>query len=382
MLDLLIVAATAGFALLGLRRGFVVSLFSLLGFLIGAVVSTALAGVFLPPGRRSLATPVFGLFAALLGGGTLGVVMGELGARLRARHPSRFPGRADGPLGAVLSGCIVLGVAWMLGAVALAVPRDSLGLRQAVQRSAALRGLDALLPAPAGVLRALEPFDPLPALQGPQAEIARPTRQITRSTAVRRAAASVVRVLGSACGTGLEGSGWVAAPGVVVTNAHVVAGESDTVVLTAAADSPEWPAEILAFDTQNDIAVLRVRGLDLPALPLAVDPPAGRAAAILGYPHNGPLDVRSGRIGATISRRAPNAFGRGAVDRLLTPLRGLVRPGNSGGPMVDARGRVVATVVAETFGGGILGGYGVANPAVVRALAGALAPVPDGPCHT
>jgi S1-C subfamily serine protease len=166
----------------------------------------------------------------------------------------------------------------------------------------------------------------------------------------------------------------------VVTNAHVVAGEGDTVVQVGG-DSPELPAAVIGFDTQNDVAVLRVPGLDLPALPLAVDPPAGRAAAILGYPHNGPFDVRAGRIGETLTRRAPDAFGRGSFVRLLTPLRGLVRPGNSGGPMVDARGRVVATVAAETFGGGILGGYGVANPAVAHALAVALAPVSDGPCQ-
>jgi S1-C subfamily serine protease len=380
VLDLLIVVATIGFAVLGLRRGFVVSLFSLAGFLAGAVLATAVADAFLPPRQQSLATPVFGLFAALLGGSFLAVAMGGVGARVRARRPTKFPGQADGPLGAALSACIALVVVWMLGAVALAVPRDSLGLRQAVERSATLRGLDALLPPPGGVLAALAPFDPLPALAGPQASIARPTRQITRSSAVRRAEASVVRVLGSACGTGLEGSGWVAAPGEVITNAHVVAGETDTVVQVGGV-SPELPAQIIGFDPQNDLAVLRVPGLALPVLPLATDPPTGRAAAILGYPHNGPFDVRSGRIGQTETRRAPDAFGRGSVRRLLTPLRGLVRPGNSGGPMVDARGRVVATVVAETFGGGILGGYGVANPAVVHALAVAVAPVPSGACH-
>ncbi len=380
MLDLLIVVATIGFAVIGLRRGFVVSLFSLGGFLAGAVLATAVVDAFLPPRRTSLATPVFGLFAALLGGSFLALAAGGLGARVRARRPTKFPGRADGPLGAALSACIALGVAWMLGAVALAVPRDSLGLRAAVSRSATLRGLDALLPPPGGVLAALAPFDPLPALEGPQAGIARPTRQITRASAVKRAAGSVVRVLGSACGTGLEGSGWVAAPGVVVTNAHVVAGETDTVVEVAGV-SPDLSAQLIGFDAQNDVAVLRVDGLAAPALPLAVDPPAGRAAAILGFPRDGPFDVRSGRIGPTETRRAPDAFGKGAVSRRLTPLRGLVRPGNSGGPMVDARGRVVATVVAETFGGGILGGYGVANAAVAHALAGAVGPVSSGACH-
>lgn len=381
MIDLLILGATVGFALLGLRRGFVVSLFTLVAFVVGGVVATLVAGAVLPPRDRTLTTPVFGLFAALLVGGTCAMAGGEFGLRLRARRPRGFPGQADAPLGAILMALVVLGVAWLLGAVAVAVPRDSLGLRADVQGSAALRGLNAVLPEPGGVLRTLRPFDPLPALAGPQGAIDRPTTQITRSSAVRRAAASVVRVVGTACGVGLEGSGWVAAPGTVVTNAHVVAGEADTIV---GVKDVEHAASVIGFDPQNDVAVLRVEGLVAPVLPLAVDPPAGRAAAILGFPGDGPYNVRSGRIGVTVSRRAPDAYGRGSVERNLTPLRGLVRPGNSGGPMVDARGRVVATVVAETFGAGILGGYGVANPAVVRALAAADAaggaPVSTGAC--
>jgi hypothetical protein len=375
VVDLVILLATTVAAVAGSRRGLIVSLFTLVGFVLGAVLGTVIAGAFLPPRDTSLATPVFGLLAALLIGGTFAMAMNEVGRRVRATH--RFPGRADSPLGAAFSACIVLGLAWMLGAVALAVPRDSLGLRVDVERSAALRGLRALLPAPGGVLHTLEPFDPLPALEGPQAKIAAPTRQITRASAVRRAEASVVRIIGSACGVGMEGSGWVAAPDEVITNAHVVAGEADTVVELG---GDEIAAEVIGFDTQNDIAVLRVDGLDLPSLPLAVNPPAGRAAAILGFPGNGPFDLRSGRIGATVSRRAPDAFGERTVQRQLTPLRGLVRPGNSGGPMVDARGRVVATVVAETFSGGIIGGYAVANPPVARALAAAKAPVSTGGC--
>jgi S1-C subfamily serine protease len=185
---------------------------------------------------------------------------------------------------------------------------------------------------------------------------------------VRRAASSVVRVLGSACGLGIEGSGWVVAPGEVVTNAHVVAGEHDTVV-QAGGQPPDLGAEVVVFDPRNDIAVLRVSGLGARPLPLASDPPAGRAAAILGYPQDGPFDVQPGRIGTTQSVVTQDAYGNGAVSRLLTPIRGLVRPGNSGGPMVDAAGQVVTTVFAATTNGGPSGGFGVANSTVVRDLA-------------
>jgi S1-C subfamily serine protease len=194
---------------------------------------------------------------------------------------------------------------------------------------------------------------------------------------VRRASASVVRVLGTACGLAIEGSGWVAEPDLVVTNAHVVAGESDTTVQVRGR-SPSLPARPIAFDPTDDVAVLRVTGLGLPALRRVPDPPAGRGGAILGYPENGPLDARPGRIGRTQTVLTEDAYGRGPVPRLLTPLRGLVRPGNSGGPLVDASGHVLTTVFAGTVGGRQRGGYGVANATVGQVLAQARARVAAG----
>jgi S1-C subfamily serine protease len=126
--------------------------------------------------------------------------------------------------------------------------------------------------------------------------------------------------------------------------------------------------------------VLRVAGLGLPSLTLVGDPPSGRAGAILGYPENGSFDARPGRIGATQRILTDDAYGRGPVSRLLTPLRGRVRPGNSGGPLVDRQGRVLTTVFASTTGGGPSGGYGVANATVSQALAGAGKMVGTGEC--
>jgi hypothetical protein len=102
-----------------------------------------------------------------------------------------------------------------------------------------------------------------------------------------------VKILGSACGLGVEGSGWVAGDGLVVTNAHVVAGQKDTEVLLRGRP-PASDALVVAFDPRNDIAVLRVKGLDAPALQLVSSPRSGTAAAILGFPGNGPYDVRAG----------------------------------------------------------------------------------------
>src|SRR5205085_819747 len=143
----------------------------------------------------------------------------------------------------------------------------------------------------------------------------------------------------------------------VVTNAHVVAGEDDTVV-QARGDGPRLTARAIHFDSRNDVAILRVAGLDAPSLPVAGTSPSGTAAAILGFPENGPYDARAGRIGATEETLTQDAYGRGPVRRLITSLRGLVREGNSGGPVVDANGRVLSTVFAATIGGTGSGGFG------------------------
>jgi S1-C subfamily serine protease len=234
-------------------------------------------------------------------------------------------------------------------------------------------------------LNALARLDPLPSITGPSPDVAPPEPRIAQTPGVRAASRSVVRVLGTACGLAVEGSGWVAQSGLVVTNAHVVAGEQDTSV-EVGGHAPGLPAQAIAFDPTDDIAVLRVPELGLRALSLRPGPPAGTAGAILGYPENGPFAVVAGRIGRTQTVATQNAYGQGPVSRLLTPIRGLVRPGNSGGPLVDEAGRVLTTVFAATVAAGPHGGYGVANETVSALLAAARArarsggQVSTGPC--
>jgi uncharacterized membrane protein required for colicin V production len=361
-LDWIIVAATAVFAVSGYFRGFIVGALSLIGFAAGAVLGTRLASGLLSSGDMSPYAPAFGLFGAVLAGGILASGLEGLGLRLRRAVRFAFLGVVDGLLGAGLSACVALGIAWILGTVALQVPGAD-PLRMDIQRSTILQHLNELLPPSGVLLHALARIDPLPSIDGPQAGVAPPAPAVAEDPAVRAAAVSVVRVLGSACGLGIEGSGWVVAPDEVVTNAHVVAGEHDTVVQVEG-NPPDRSAEVVVFDPRNDIAVLRVGGLDEPSLPLATDPPAGLSAAILGYPEDGPFDVQAGRIGTTQSVLTPDAYGNGPVSRLLTPVRGLVRPGNSGGPMIDSAGQVVTTVFAATTAAGPSGGFGVANSTV------------------
>jgi S1-C subfamily serine protease len=376
-IDWIIVAFTLGMALLGYRQGFIVGALSVAGFLGGAYLGTRLGPKLLPDGSESPYAPLFGLFGAVLGGTLISTGLEGVGIHLRQRLRLPGLGALDGLLGAALAAALALGMVWIAGAVALHTP-GARELRRDIQRSEILSRLNDALPPSGPLLNALARFDPFPRIDGPEARVPPPRAAIARDPEVAAAGASVVKILGTACGLGVEGSGWVAADGVVVTNAHVVAGQDDTIVQLRG-EGAHLPAQAIAFDPINDVAVLRVGNLDAPSLPLAGDPRPGASAAILGFPRNGPFDVRAGRVGQTREVISQDAYGRGPVRRLVTSLRGTVRPGNSGGPMVDGDGRVVTTIFAATRSERP-GGYGVPNSVVRDVLAGARDPVGTGPC--
>jgi S1-C subfamily serine protease len=381
-IDWLIVAFTVLLAVYGYAQGFVVGALSLVGFGLGAFLGTRFAPLVLPGGSHSQYAPLFGLLGALLAGAVL--ASGFEGVGARARMFLRLPGlrTIDGLLGAALTASVALGIAWIGGAIALQSSNSPV-LQRDIQRSAILRGLNELLPPSSPILHALARIDPLPTVSGPQANVGPPPAGIVNAPAVDAAGASVVKVLGTACGLGIEGSGWVAAPGIVVTNAHVVAGESDTTVQIGG-NPPGLDADVIDFDPHDDIAVLRVSGLHEPVLHLAANPRSGTAAAILGYPLDGPFNKEPGRIGQTETVSTEDAYGNGPVTRSITALRGHVRPGNSGGPMIDAGGQVVATVFAAITGSPSgEGGFAVPNALVRTQLKDAVArnhPVSTGPC--
>jgi S1-C subfamily serine protease len=380
--DWLIVAFTVLLALYGYAQGFIVGALSLVGFGVGAFLGSHLGPLVLPGGSHSEYAPLFGLLGALLAGAVLASGLQGLGARARAFL--RLPGLrlVDGIFGALLTASVALGIAWVVGAVALQSANSPV-LRTDIQRSAILQELNQLLPPSGGFLHALARIDPLPSVSGPEADVPAPTRGILARRGVRDAGQSVVKVLGTACGLGIEGSGWVAAPGIVVTNAHVVAGETDTTV-EVGGNPPGLDAEVIDFDPHDDIAVLRVQGLNEPPLNLANNPQAGSAAAILGYPLDGGFDAEPGRIGQTETVSTEDAYGNGPILRSITALRGRVRPGNSGGPMINQAGRVVATVFAAITGSTAgQGGFAVPNTLVATQLANSASrnrPVSTQPC--
>jgi S1-C subfamily serine protease len=195
------------------------------------------------------------------------------------------------------------------------------------------------------------------------------------SPAVRRAEHSVLIVEGTSCGLTLQGSGWVVRPGLVVTNAHVVAGEQDTHVITHEGTLPAQPVYVSGA---HDIALLHVPGLREQPLTMRSEIPRGAGVALVGYPGGGPLTAAPGRIGSPVGLVTRDAYNQRFVQRTVVPLRGLVRHGDSGGPVLDARGRVAAMIFAAAETGG--GGYGVTVADIEQALGSTTPSASTGPC--
>jgi S1-C subfamily serine protease len=371
--DLIAIGFVALTAFIGWRKGLVATALSLAGIVFGAWLGSRIAPELLQGGSHSPYTPLAALAGAAVGAilfETLGTLAGSA-ARARFREPRL---RSIDATGGIFLGAVAgLAVVWVLGAVALLLPGQT-DLRRGAQGSALLQRLNRVV-SPNDLLDVLARIDPFPTIAGPAAPVGPPDPSLARAPGVRRAAPSVVRVLGTACGVGVEGTGWVARKELVVTAAHVVAGQNDTVVELQS--GARLPADVVAFDRRNDVAVLRVADLGLPTLRL-VDPKPGAAVAVLGFPENGPFTVTPGRIGRTSTVLAEDAYGSGPVTRAITSLRGRVRHGDSGAPAVDARGSVQTTIFAARVGA--TGGYGVPSDIVVHDLNSAGNPISTGDC--
>jgi S1-C subfamily serine protease len=381
-LDWLILVFALAMGFWGYQQGLIVGVLSLGGFAIGAFLGSRLGPSLLPDGSHSPYAPATALAGALLIGGMVavsleGIALGMRRRLLGAAGRRRGVAIAEASGGALLLIALALSMTWLFGAVALNAPGVK-GLRTAVQRSAILQALNDTFPPSSSLINALHRIDPSVAIQGPSPNVAAPDSKIAQDPEVQAAGHSVVRVLGTACGLGVEGSGWIAAPGLVVTNAHVVAGETDTTV-TQNGSGSSLDATPVHYDSKNDLALLRVNGLDEAPLPLAPDVRSGTAGAVLGYPENGPFTIAPARVGVTGPVVTQDSYGRGPVTRELTAMRGEVKSGNSGGPLVDGAGKVMGTIFAATTQGKP-GGYAVPNGVVAGALNDSAGPVSTGPC--
>jgi len=370
--DWVVIAVVAIAGVYGISTGFLRGAFSLAGFAFGAYVGARLAPLILSDGSPYV--PVVALGGAVLCGmlmrGLAALLAGALRTSIGVIPGMRLLDRFAGLLLGLVAGVFLC---WAIGAVLLYLPGET-ELRRSVQRSAILSEINDVVP-PERLLEELERVDPIGVFLGPPAIVAPPDKGLATDPDVVRASKSVVRVTGIACGLGVEGSGWVVSRGLVVTNAHVVAGIARPRVDTA--EERAFMSTVVAFDPTNALAVLRVPGLGAAALPL-VSPERGTPIALVGYPQNGPLTRTPGRLGGTAAVLSRDAYGRGPVRREMTTIRGAVQPGSSGGPGVDAQGHVRTTVFArrprET------GGYGIPADLVRNVLAQVGKPVAATSC--
>ena len=329
LVDWTIVVLAVALMLLGYRRGFLVGFLSLTGFALGALLGSRVGPLVLAQGDASPYAPLGALAGGLLIGGAFAIGLEALGVNLRPRIVRSNVGeRVDAVLGAFVLALLGLAVAWVIGAVVLSAPNLH-RYRPDVERSVILSALNDALPPTGPLLNVLKSINDLPTLRGPSADVQPPRRGILADPEFQTAGNSVVRILGSACGFNVSGSGWVAGPGLVVTNAHVVAGESDTVVATRGGDT--FDTRLVLFRPRDDIAILEVEGLDLEPLPLVDSPRSGISGGVAGYPGTGQFATTPARLGTTGEVSSQDAYGRGPIERRMTSFRADVQSGNSGG---------------------------------------------------
>ena len=380
LIDIGIAVFALAMAAIGWERGLVRSALPLAGFVGGVYAGARLAPSLLSGGAESPYAPAVAAGGGVLLGLFLAIALEGAGGRLSDRLASRDGSRlADSAGGSVLFLGLALVAAWVFGAVALNAPgQNAREIREAVQRSSILVALNDVAPPSGGFLNALRRIDPSRSVRGPDANVGAPDPQVAGDPEVVAAGASVVRVRGTACGLGVEGSGWIAGSEIVVTNAHVVAGQDDTQVTTQGGET--YDAEALHYEPRNDLAILSVPGLPGEPLQLVATPRKGTAAGAAGYPEGGPLTLSPARLGRTGTVQSQDSYGRGPVERRMTPFRAEIRSGNSGGPVIDANGEVLTTVFASSISDGPPGGLGVPNDVVADALEGHLDGASTGPC--
>lgn len=386
-LDLLIVLILVAYAISGYFQGFVVNIVATFGLLVGGLIAVAIVPKVLSGRTPTLGTSLLAL-GLVVGAAAIGQGIGTyIGTDLRnGLHwkPLRW---VDAVGGSALSMIAVLCAAWALG---YSVSGTSIPyLSTASRGSVILDRVDGVMPTQASsVLRAfnevldsnlfpryIDPFE-----SERIKAVAPPDSATLQSRGVQNAMRSVVKILGQAsCQRGIEGSGFVYADGRVMTNAHVVAGvRSPTVVV----DGLERRAQVVLFDPELDVAVLAIDGVSVDPLDFDGTGESGDPAAILGFPENGPFDARAARIRSEMRLRSPDIYDEGQVERQTFAVRGLVRSGNSGGPLVSEDGDVLGVIFAASITDESTGYALTATQVAKDARAGisAVSPVSTGGC--
>ena len=350
VVTLVIVIALAIAAVSGYRAGLGQVVLPSAGVLGGLLLGVRLA----PLVMRSVSQPLAKLAVAVLASAvlaSLGGAVGRFAAGKLDRASDRLHlGRVTRTLGAALEAALVLVLAWLLASGLANV--ETFGLGRQVQASPIIRALNSALPTPPDIVSRLKGLItpnsfPNVFLAGePRPAQVSPGKAVEAAT-LTNAEHSVVQVIGLGCGGKVEGSGFVVAPGVVVTNAHVVAGVHGLTVLDP---SGQHPATVVHFDPDEDVAVLKVPTLRAPALATATDAAApGTAGAVLGYPGGGPLRTGDAVVLDETMAVGQNIYNQGTVRRAIYEIAADVQPGNSGGPLITADGSVAGVVFAKSI---------------------------------
>lgn len=336
-------AFSAGFAAVGVAAGLVVGL-GAAGLLVRVSDSTSLRVLLL------LATVVLFVGAGNIVGATVGSALRE---RLRTKSTQRW----DSAVGSLLQLLVAIVVVWL---VALPVAANVGGpLGSAIRSSRVLGAIDGAVPewgnkVPEHIARLID-VTGLPPLvspfQGGGVEVEEPDPTAIDQAVVDEVRPSVVHVLGDAesCRRRLSGSGFVSAPDYVVTNAHVVAG-TETVELDTVLGLKQ--ATVVMYDPEVDLAVLHVPNLGLePLRPAPGVAGNGDNAMVMGFPGNGPFTVSPVRIRERLNISGPNIYATGRTEREAFTLRGSIRQGNSGGPLLSESGDVIGVVFGTAVDG-------------------------------
>lgn len=352
-LDWILVVLVAAYALSGYWQGFVAGAFATVGLLLGGYLGIWAAPKLLGNQSPSLWVSLGALFIVIAAASIGQACFQYAGVRVRDAitwQPMRV---LDALGGSLLSAAAVLVVAWALG-VAISGAQIN-GITPAVRGSSILAKVDKIMPAPAD--RALGAFNDVvgtsffprylePFAQERIVEVGPGPKRMITDPDVVRAGKSVVKVRGAnSCGRGVEGTGFVFHRGYLMTNAHVVAGVSDPNVIV---NGNAQKAQVVYYNPKVDVAVLHFDSSGMRKLPFDTTAKANDPIAVLGYPEDGPFDVQPGRIRAQQRLRSPDIYGTGTVIRDVFSVRGLIRPGNSGGPIVDSEGDVVGVVFAAS----------------------------------
>ena len=353
VVDLILVVLIVLFAVNGYRQGFVIGLLSFVGFFGGAALGLQLGPVIAKDFGGQVARLIVSL-VAIFGLALLGQALANwIGVRIRGGIHNRTGQKFDDVGGAVVSVIALLMVAWL---VAGPLGSSSMpGLARAVRTSTVLHGVNAVMPQKAqslsDELRSTVDTDGFPSVFGNLIptrvrQVPAPNPELATLQVVQRSHRSVVKLEGAApsCNRRIEGSGFVVAPDRVLTNAHVVAGTRSLRVET---ESGTLPGTVVAFDPERDLAVVDVPGLNLPVLPFARSVAKTDADAIvLGYPLDGPYDAEPARVRDERPISGPDIYNHSTVTRNIYTIRGLVRSGNSGGPLITTKGSVIGVVFA------------------------------------